>query len=508
MKHWFHCYGDSWKGVIGPAAFAHPAKFSKALVERILDYMLEQGWIAKGDIIGDPFGGVGCGGIVAAYRGFQWYGRELEPKFVQLCCSNFKMHHARWDRLDVPYPVIDCGDSRKFDEGFAAAARSYDRLSGIVASPPYVSGGHHTDALEGGNRNGRGQQTKAIVTSPPYAGSLDDGGPETAHPDGYERSNNWTGYGKTEGQIGRLKAGEVDAVVSSPPFLGARSDTTNTAGGISREGYSEGKYPSDAKLGDRAFKSGAGDHREAGNIEVLKPGSVAAVVTSPPYETINAGAGGLNTKPAKKEGQQSGRRAGASQTTDTQYGESDGQIAKLRKSELAAVLTSPPYEDSVNSKSHGIDFAKAKPDYPGRKETPARVKNHNDRAAGMRYGSTEGQIGAKRGETYWEAMLQVYSACYRALKPGGVMALVVKDFVKDKKRVCLCDDTMRLLLHIGFTEMERVAAMLVHESSHEDMFVGTVTTSKSRKSFWRRLSEGKGSPKIDYEEVLFVRKPI
>lgn len=81
-KQWTGCYADSWKGVITDAAFAHPAKFSKALIERILDYMAEKGWIKKGDVIGDPFGGVGTGGIVAAYRGFRWIGNELEPKFV------------------------------------------------------------------------------------------------------------------------------------------------------------------------------------------------------------------------------------------------------------------------------------------------------------------------------------------------------------------------------------------------------------------------------------------
>lgn len=501
MKRWFGCYEGSWKGVIGPAAFAHPAKFSKALVERILDYLLAMGWIEKGEIIGDPFGGVGCGGIVAAYRGFQWYGRELEPKFVVLGISNFRLHYAKWDRLGVPYPVMDCGDSRQFDKGFLAAARQHDRLSGVVASPPYVSGGHHTDAMEGGNRNGRGMQTKAIVTSPPYSGSLDDGGPETQHPDGYERSNNWTGYGKTEGQIGRLKAGEVDAVVSSPPFTGGRSGR-----GIVIEGHNDASRPSSKDIGKRTFQ-GSGAEREPDNIEVLATGKVAAVLTSPPYEVIHAGAGGLNTKPAKRAGQQSGRSKGVSQTTDQQYGEEPGQIARAKKGDVAAVLTSPPYEDSMNQSEHGIDFLKGKT-HAKDHVTPKRLEARNRHASERRYGTAEGQIGASKGQTYWEAMKQVYEACFRALKPGGVMAIVVKDYVKDKKRVRLCDDTMSLLMHIGFIELERVAAMLVQETEHEDMFAGTVTTRKERKSFWRRLSEGKGSPRIDYEEVLFVRKPI
>jgi hypothetical protein len=35
---------------------------------------------------------------------------------------------------------------------------------------------------------------------------------------------------------------------------------------------------------------------------------------------------------------------------------------------------------------------------------------------------------------------------------------------------------------------------------------GRATKTKERKSFFRRLAEKKGSPRIDWEEVLFVHK--
>jgi hypothetical protein len=108
-------------------------------------------------------------------------------------------------------------------------------------------------------------------------------------------------------------------------------------------------------------------------------------------------------------------------------------------------------------------------------------------------------------------MAKVYHSCLLALKPGGVMAIVVKDFVKDKKRMPLCDDTMRLLVWLGFEEVERIHAMLTEEQIHEDMFEGTTTKRKEKKSFFRRLHESKLAPddprRIDYEEVLIVRKP-
>lgn len=92
------------------------------------------------------------------------------------------------------------------------------------------------------------------------------------------------------------------------------------------------------------------------------------------------------------------------------------------------------------------------------------------------------------------------------------MAIVVKDFVKDRKRQRLCDDTLKLLKHIGFKPLERARAMLVQEWVAPDLFTGTSITRKTRKSFFRRHLEKDLKPKsprrIDWEEVLFVRKPI
>src|ERR1043166_9043277 len=161
IKRWYGCYDDGWKGVITSESFAHPAKFSKALVERILDYMVEKGWIQQGADMGDTFGGVATGGILAAYRGFRWVGEELEVNFVRMGNDNITLHADRLRRLGLPVPVLVQGDSRRFDAAVDA----------VVTSPPYVSGGHHTDVMEGGNKNKRGQ------------GEL-------------------KGYGKTTGQIG------------------------------------------------------------------------------------------------------------------------------------------------------------------------------------------------------------------------------------------------------------------------------------------------------------------
>jgi hypothetical protein len=49
--------------------------------------------------------------------------------------------------------------------------------------------------------------------------------------------------------------------------------------------------------------------------------------------------------------------------------------------------------------------------------------------------------------------------------------------------------------------------MLVKETTQNGLF-GTITEKKERKSFFRRLAEKKGSPKIDFEVVLCTQKGL
>lgn len=108
----------------------------------------------------------------------------------------------------------------------------------------------------------------------------------------------------------------------------------------------------------------------------------------------------------------------------------------------------------------------------------------------------------------WGAMKEVYSACMRSIKPGGVMVLVLKDYVRNKQRVPLADDTVRLCESLGFTLIERARAMLVSETRHDDLFGGEDVQTKSRKSFFRRLHEARpGAVKIDWEDILFFQTP-
>ena len=405
LQIWHGCYDKSLKGFITDQSFGHPAKYSLGLIERIFDHCLKQGYLKRGDTVGDCFGGVCIGGLVAAYRGLEWCGVELEPRFVKWCEDNIELHRSKFKALGVTPPRIIQGDSRRF----------------------------------------------------------------------------------------HILMGENDAIVSSPPFAGTSGQG---GGGINKNGYvpAEGrKWTGDKPdpVGARTYQ-GQGGQREPGNIETLKEGSVEAVVSSPPYAVISTGAGGLNTKPAKHEGQQSGRSAkAASQDTDQKYGTSDGQIARLKGGDVQAVVTSPPFEDRLQAQD---------PKYQ------AAGPGHGPRYSN--YGDSEGQIGKEKAENYWEAMNVVYRQCFKAIRPGGVIVLVVKNYVKNRKVVPLCDDTMRLIEHIGFEPLERIHAMLTSETRHGDLFDGETVKTKSRKSFFRRLAERNGSPAINFEEVLIARRPL
>lgn len=360
---WHNCYDDSWRKLIVPEAFAHPAKFAPGLIRRIYVHGLNRGWWKRGDLIGDPFGGIAGGGIMAGYSWLNWIGVELEERFVKLGNQNLALHGPRWAALgEATSLTLVQGDSRRFAE--------------IVA------------------------QTAGVVTSPPYANSV-DGTPdcidwEKADPM-WKTSNKRTagrgaisdGYGKTAGQIGALSAGDVDAIVTSPPWE---------------------------------------DQESALNASKVKdPEKFAAAMSR-----LNGVGGRKGTTPASR-------------------------LAQLQRQTEST------------------------------------------------YGTTSGQLGNVTGETYWQAMHQVYAQCLLAMKTGGYLCVVVKDYVKDKKRVPLCDQTLRLLEHIGFTPVCRIHAMLVKERTHVGLF-GDQVERKERKSFFRRLAEKKGSPRIDWEEVLVVRK--
>jgi hypothetical protein len=351
QSEWHGCYDDGWKGMIVDEAFAHPAKMAYGLLTRIVRRMVDEGWVEAGQVVGDPFGGIGTGGIVSAYYGLHWVGVELEPRFVELAVKNFDLHRPRWANLPgCVEPRIVNGDSRRFAELVGEAAA-------VVTSPPYA------EAIK------NEQNDSDVLSAKEASGEIDQSSFRSPGP--YSQCRQKRSYGTTPGQIGALKEGTLAGVVTSPPW--------------------ENQEPSHAQ----------------------------------------------NDTPSKRRLAEQGIGS-----IDTAYGESDGQI------------------------------------------------------------------GNTAGDTYWQAMHAVYGEVHKAMKPGAVMACVVKDYISGGKRVPLCDDTCTLLAHLGFDVFERTRAMLVKRDEHPGLFDEgeAVVKEVSRKSFFRRLAEKKGSPRIDHEEVLWAKR--
>ena len=279
---WHGCYDDSWQGLIVPEAFSHPAKMSYNLTRRIFKHALFEGWIKPGQVVCDPFGGIGSTGLIGAHFGLQVICVELKQKFVDLARQNFERHRKSiesFSHFGKPlFPVIIQGDSR--------------RLSEIIS--------------------------------------------------------------------------KVNLIVSSPPF----SNTEGTA--------------------------------------------------------------------------------------------------------------------DDNFRYHGKKLG----------------------TTGKHYGESEGQLGNKQDQTFWQAAKIIVEQCHQILKPGGMAIWVVKAFVRNKKKVDFPGDWRRLCESIGFETVCEHHAMLVKETRETGIFGDEIIKKKERKSFFRRLAENKGSPKIDFEVVLCCQKMI
>ena len=498
VSTWQNCYDNQWSGLIVSEAFSHPAKFSPGLIQKIYSYGIERGWFAAGDVIGDPFGGIGGGGIFAAYARLKWVGVEIEEKFINLCHENFMLHADIWKAHGYPIPIYLQGDSRRFSEIVGG-------LAGIITSPPYVDQGVC-------DRNGIDES------------KLGKHGPNSQALAG--------GYGKSNGQIGQLKAGDLKAIVTSPPYIsgGHHPDQTGAWGGKSQS----------------VDRDVSGYGNESGQIGKLKPGELSAVVTSPPYaDSVNAKSHGIDWTKADPEQTGNRKRGPGCKHEETfrsqlTYSDNPANIGKL-----SAVVTSPPFTQDqpcasqTKVKNQGYEALKSpkkrhipadpgnignlkmdsivtSPPYsegighkmkiggPASDNHPERVEMQRRYTESM---SSENNIGKENGETYWQAMAQVYTECWKALKPGGYLIVVVKAYVKNKKRVPLPQQTLKLLIHLGFEPIERIKAMLTKETIQGGLFGEDIVNRKERKSFFRRLAESKGSPRIDFEEVLVVRKP-
>jgi len=96
----------------------------------------------------------------------------------------------------------------------------------------------------------------------------------------------------------------------------------------------------------------------------------------------------------------------------------------------------------------------------------------------------------RKQPTYLSEMLKVYSECYRVLKMGGLIIVIVKPFIRNKRAVDLPWHTWLLLQRCGFRLIEVLKFRL------------------PAISFWRILYRKKhpNVERINHEYVLICQK--
>jgi DNA modification methylase len=193
-----------------------------------------------------------------------------------------------------------------------------------------------------------------------------------------------------------------------------------------------------------------------------------AIITSPPYEDKVAM---QDTEFYRKKCLNTGR--------NPQSPHAQGIGSYTDKAD--AIITSPPYENQATGQhGGGIDWSRAE-------EFGTSTKGTGMASA---YSAAKENIGNLKGQLYLQAMALVYQQCHSVLKDGGLMAIVVKNFIRDKKIVRLDLDTIKLCEQANFQLVERHFRKL------------------TQQSFWRTLYQQKypDAPVIDKEDILIFRK--
>jgi hypothetical protein len=279
--------------------------------------------------------------------------------------------------------------------------------------------------------------------------------------------------------------GHMAAAVSSPPFETVEPVQDKTF------------WLNDGRKVPPQGRDGYGS--TPGQLGSMSSGDYGAAVSSPPYADNAATwveGPGARHDPIHHNGDNAFKAS-----SDNGYGSTPGNVGNMRDGGFEGVVSSPPFMENAHPKQE-----------LGGKNLQIR---DNPRTPGEKLYFTEyvtpdspGQLGTESPDTFWAAARAIVEQTYAVLRPGGYAAWVCKDFVRKGQRVPFSDQWQQLCEAVGFEPVERIAAMLVDDHGDQlDIFGGVTARRKERKSFFRRLAEKKGSPRIDHEDVIIMRKP-
>ena len=223
------------------------------------------------------------------------------------------------------------------------------------------------------------------------------------------------------------------------------------------------------------------------------------VVGSPPYAGNDLGGDGQR----KMSGDYSAEKNKATKEgkgLHGNYGSSPGQLGSMPAGKFDAVVGSPPFMEAQSG--GGISAAMR-----GEGNYKMTVRPLRNCYQPSEQGTTDGNLAAANPDTFWSSAREILVQCYAVLKPGGHAIWVTKDFVRNGKRVPFSDQWQDLCESVGFKMICRHQAALVKVHGKQKTIFGDEEEIKTeRKSFFRRLAEKNGSPRIDHEDVICFEK--
>jgi hypothetical protein len=220
--------------------------------------------------------------------------------------------------------------------------------------------------------------------------------------------------------------------------------------------------------------------------QVIGAGDCA--VSSPPYaDSINATTSGIDWEKAGRPDRlkPSPKRHNTMTNGITSYGTSAGQLGGMD-----AAVSSPPFEAGLAadrvSRQERVNLARQL-NVPVQTISAIDMEKIGQRT--QEYGSTPGNVGNDTGESFWTAARVIVEQTYAVLKPGAVAAWTCGDFVRRGKRVCFGQQWLDLCATVGFEPYAwAVAWKTEHRGTQLDLTGKAYTSKVDRISFFRRLA--------------------
>jgi len=293
---------------------------------------------------------------------------------------------------------------------------------------------------------------------------------------------------------GLLGGGE--GLVSSPPYAGYDEHGGRATAAERDRRRLERIAPERIGRFDTCFRGSEEYGVTPGQLGAMKAGGFEAAVSSPPYADITNV--GERRDPQKAIDAETRYRAahpeleGIRPQPITPYGITPGNLGSMKAGDFEAAVSSPPYEST-----RVVDGATQNGDIN-------TIPEHIDT-----YGAGSTRRKKDSIDDFWQASRAIVEQVYQVLAPGAVSIWVCKDFVRNKARVPFSSQWGQLCEAVGFELVElHQASLVIDNGTQLGMFGTDVDLVKERKSFFRCLAEKKGSPRIDHEDVLCLRKPF